>query len=118
MELTASHALQIAILAATAISGYAVVKSNLSRVMEDFEAFIKRYEKQRAEWDDKLDEAQSQRAVFASQVDVLKEINSVDALARRNREIATMQASIQTMQSQIDHLIAIHNGNHPAIKDG
>ena len=113
MELTASHALQVAIMASTVIGGYAVVKSNLSRVMEDLEDFVKRYEKHRTEWDDRLDEAESQRAVFDSQIHVLKEINSVSALEHRNREMATLQAEIKVMKAQIEHLNSIHNGKHP-----
>ena len=37
MELTASHAMQGVLLLATVAGGYAVVKSNLSRVMQDLE---------------------------------------------------------------------------------
>ena len=116
MELTASHALQIAIMASTVIGGYAVVKSNLSRVMEDLEAFIKRYEKSKAAFDQRLDEAESQRAVFTSQIDVLKEINSVPALEHRNREMATVQAQIEVLQGQVKHLSSIHNGKHPRVE--
>ena len=72
-----SIALQLAIMASTVIAGYAVVKSNLSRIMLDFEAFVKRYEKERDLVDSRLDEAQSDRAVFKSQVATLKSINSV-----------------------------------------
>jgi predicted nucleic acid-binding Zn-ribbon protein len=113
MELTASHALQIAIMASTVIGGYAVVKSNLSRVMEDLEAFIKRYEKSKAAFDARLDEAESQRAVFGSRLAVLADINSVAALEHRNREMATMQAQIEVLQSQVAHLNKQHNGAHP-----
>ena len=113
MELTASHALQIAIMASTVIGGYAVVKSQLARVMEDLEVFIKRYEKSQVEFDQRLDEAAQSRAVFASQISVLKDINSVAALEHRNREMATMQAQIEVLQSQVAHLNKQHNGAHP-----
>ena len=116
MELTASHALQIAIMASTVIGGYAVVKSNLSRVMEDLEAFIKRYEKSKSTFDQRLDEAESQRAVFTSQIDVLKDINSVAALEHRNREMATLQAQVEVLQAQVKHLASIHNGKHPKVE--
>ena len=118
MEVDAKLGMQLAIMLATVAGGYAVVKSQLARVMEDLGNFIKRYEKSKAAFDQRLNEAESQRAVFTSQIDVLKEINSVPALEHRNREMATVQAQIATMQSQIDHLVAIHNGKHPRIDSG
>ena len=118
MEVDAKLGMQLAIMLATVAGGYAVVKSQLARVMEDLGHFIKRYEKSKSTFDQRLDDAESQRAVFTSQIDVLKEINSVPALEHRNREIATMQAKIATMQSQIDHLVAIHNGKHPIVDNG
>ena len=108
-----SIALQLAIMASTVIAGYAVVKSNLSRIMLDFEAFVKRYEKERDLVDSRLDEAQSDRAVFKSQVATLKSINSVEALEKRNITVATLQAELKCLEKQIDHLNKIHNGKHP-----
>jgi prefoldin subunit 5 len=113
MEVDARLGMQAAIMLATIAGGYAVVKSQLSRVMEDLGNFIKRYEKSKAAFDQRLDEAESQRAVFNSQIDVLKEINSVSALEHRNRETATLLAEMKVMKSQIEHLNSIHNGKHP-----
>jgi predicted nucleic acid-binding Zn-ribbon protein len=113
MEVDARLGMQAAIMLATIAGGYAVVKSQLSRVMEDLGNFIKRYEKSKAVFDQRLDEAESQRAVFNSQIDVLKEINSVSALEHRNREMATLLAEMKVMKSQIAHLNSIHNGKHP-----
>ena len=116
MEVDAKLGMQLAIMLATVAGGYAVVKSQLARVMEDLGHFIKRYEKSKATFDQRLDEAESQRAVFTSQIDVLKEINSVPALEHRNREIATIQAQIEVLQSQVAHLASIHNGKHPKVE--
>lgn len=115
MEVDAKLGMQLAIMLATLAGGYAVVKAQLARVMEDLNNFIKRYEKSKAAFDQRLDEAESQRAVFTSQIDVLKEINSVPELAHRNREVATMQAQIDVLQTQVSHLNAIHNGKHPKV---
>jgi predicted nucleic acid-binding Zn-ribbon protein len=109
MELTASHAIQGVLLLATVAGGYAVVKSNLARVMEDLEVF----DKFKSNFDARLDDAESQRAVFSSQIDVLKDINSVSALERRNREIATMQAELKVLRQMTEHLMHIHNSKHP-----
>jgi DNA anti-recombination protein RmuC len=116
MEVDAKLGMQLAIMLATVAGGYAVVKSQLARVMEDLGNFIKRYEKSKAAFDQRLDEAESQRAVFTSQIDVLKEINSVPALEHRNREMATVQAQIEVLQAQVKHLSSIHNGKHPKVE--
>ena len=116
MEIDGKLGMQLAIMLATIAGGYSVVKNQLARVIEDLEAFIKRYEQSKSAFDQRLDEAESQRAVFTSQIDVLKEINSVPALEHRNREMATMQSQISIMQSQIDHLVALHNGSHPKVE--
>ena len=117
MELTASHAIQGVLLLATVAGGYAVVKSNLARVMEDLELFHKNFDKFKSNFDARLDDAESQRAVFSSQIDVLKDINSVAALEQRNRELATMQAELKVLQDQVSHLQLIHNSTHPPTKD-
>ena len=117
MELTASHAIQGVLLLATVAGGYAVVKSNLARVMEDLELFHKNFDKFKSNFDARLDDAESQRAVFSSQIDVLKDINSVAALEQRNRELATMQAELKVLQDQVSHLQHINNSTHPPTKD-
>ena len=113
MELTASHAIQGVMVLATVAGGYAVVKSNLARVMEDLDRHIKSTSAFKSKFDARLDDAESQRAVFTSQIDVLKEINSDSELAHRNREMATLLAEIKVMKTQIAHLNSIHNGKHP-----
>tara|TARA_R100001463_G_scaffold89748_1_gene144472 strand:+ start:823 stop:1170 length:348 start_codon:yes stop_codon:yes gene_type:complete len=115
MELTASHAIQGVMLLATIAGGYAVVKSNLSQVMKDLEVFHSNFDRYKADFDTRLDDAESQRAVFSSQIDVLKEINSVKALRESNREMATMQAEVTQLRKLVDHLIHIHNSKHPKI---
>jgi predicted nucleic acid-binding Zn-ribbon protein len=113
MELTATHAIQGVLLLATVVGGYAVVKSNLARVMEDLDVFHKNFDKFKSNFDARLDDAESQRAVFSSQIDVLKDINSVSALEQRNRELATMQAELKVLRQITEHLMHIHNSKHP-----
>ena len=115
MELTTSHALQGLIMLATLASGYAIVKNNLSRVMRDLEVFHKSFDKYKSNFDDRLDEAESQRAVFNSQLIVLKEINSVSALASNNREMATIQERLSVLRTEVEHLKHIHNSKHPSV---
>ena len=44
MEITTSHVLQLAIMAATVISGWAVLKNTVQRVTQDLEDFQKNFE--------------------------------------------------------------------------
>ena len=81
--------------------------------MEDLENFHKNFDKFKANFDARLDDAESQRAVFNSQITVLKEINSVKSLETRNRELATMKAELRVLQDQVKHLQHIHNSRHP-----
>jgi len=115
MELTTSHALQGLIMLATLASGYAIVKNNLARVIRDLEVFSKTFNKYKSDFDDRLDHAESQRAVFSSQIDVLKQINSVSALAASNREMATIQERLSVLKAEVEHLKSIHNGKHPSV---
>jgi len=115
MELTTSHALQGLIMLATIASGYAIVKNNLARVMQDLASFHKVFDKYKSDFDDRLDHAESQRAVFSSQIDVLKQINSVTALAANNREMATIKERLSVLKAEVEHLKQIHNGKHPSV---
>ena len=113
MEVDARLGIQAAIMLATIAGGYAVVKAQLQRVISDLQDHIKRAERHKSLFDTRLDDAESQRSVFASQIATLTDINSVAALERRNREIATLIADVKVLQSQVAHLNEIHNSKHP-----
>ena len=51
MELTATHLIQGLIMLATIVSGYAIVRNNLSRVMEDLENFHSAFDKFKSNFD-------------------------------------------------------------------
>ena len=116
MELTAAHAMQGLMLIATIAGGYAVVKNQLSRVIEDLEEHTKRTEDHKSKFDARLDDAESQRAVFTSQIKTLAEINSVKELAAQNREMGELQARLNIAEKHIEKLQSQHNGSHPTIK--
>ena len=113
MEVDARLGIQAAIMLATIAGGYAVVKAQLQRVISDLQEHIKRFDKHKSSFDARLDDAESQRSVFASQIKTLTDINSVSALEKRNREIATLIAAVKVLQSQVSHLNEIHNSKHP-----
>ena len=104
---------QAAIMLATIAGGYAVVKAQLARVMSDLEDFIKRSEAHRAKFDTRLDDAESQRAVFASRIDVLADINSVKALAELNTRLARLEMGQDILFKEMEVQKKLHNGSHP-----
>ena len=113
MELTASHAIQGIMVLATIAGGYAVVKSNLSRVMEDLHELIKRFEDNRIAFDARLDKAESERAKHSLQIDTLKSINSPQELKGFNREMGGFGARLKSIEKQVEKLEKLHNGSHP-----
>ena len=115
MELTAAHAMQFVMLVGTIAGGYAVVKSQLSRVIEDLEEHVRRSEDNKTKFDARLDDAESQRAVFDSQIGTLSQINSVSELAVQNREMGELQARLRVAEKQIEKLQNQHNGSHPLV---
>jgi hypothetical protein len=104
---------QAAIMLATIAGGYAVVKAQLARVMSDLEDFIKRTEDHKSKFDARLDDAESQRAVFASRIDVLADINSVKALAELNTRLAKLEMGQEILFKEMEVQKKLHNGSHP-----
>ena len=117
MELGASHAIQGIMVLATVAGGYAVVKSNLSRVMNDLEEHIKGAENNREKFDARLDNAEQERGKIANQVLTLKSINSPNELKLLHRELEGLQKDVQWLTKQLDQLSHAHNGKHPPVEN-
>ena len=104
---------QAGIMVATLAGGYAVVRAQLARVMSDLEDHIKRSEDHKSKFDARLDDAESQRAVFASRIDVLADINSVKALAELNTRLAKLEMGQEILFKEMEVQKKLHNGSHP-----
>jgi len=117
MELGASHAIQGIMVLATVAGGYAVVKSNLSRVMHDLEDHIKSAEDTREKFDARLDNAEQERGKIANQVMTLKGINSPTELKLLHRELEGLQKDVKWLTKQLDQLVHTHNGKHPPVEN-
>ena len=115
MELTAAHAMQFLMLVGTIAGGYAVVKSQLARVIEDLENHITAAEAHKTKFDARLDDAESQRAVFDSQIKTLSQINSVASLAELNTRLARLEMGYEYLSKQMDRVQSMHNGKHPKV---
>ena len=114
MELTPAHAMQFLMLVGTIAGGYAVVKSQLSRVIEDLDRHIKASESHKAIFDSRLDDAESERAVFSSRVDILSDISSVSNLADLNTRLARLEMGQEILFEETKSIRSMHNGKHPA----
>ena len=99
MEFGARELVQFGTLLATLAGAFAVVKSQLTRVMEDLEKIGKELEKLNA----RLDE---------TEINVLSDINSVRSLAGHNREMGDVLARMKIIEKDIDNNKKLHNGKH------
>ena len=81
MELTGAHAMQGLMLIATIAGGYAVVKSQLARVIQDLAKINDELESVNK----RLDTAESSTAVFQHQITILGHILSPAQLEKQHR---------------------------------
>ena len=109
MELGTRELVQFISLVATLAGAFAVVKSQLSRVIEDLKKVMSEMEL----INQRLDTIESGSAVFKHQVNVLGNILSPPNLDRQSREIAQIKNDLERLQTAADRLYKMHNGNHP-----
>mgnify|MGYP003678426797 CR=1 FL=1 len=111
MELTAAHAMQGLMLIATIAGGYAVVKNQLARVIQDLVKITKELD----QINQRLDVAESSTAVFKHQITVLGHILSPAELEKQHREISDVQARVKVAEARISSLSSMHNSRHPSV---
>jgi uncharacterized protein (UPF0335 family) len=108
MELGTRELVQFISLVATLAGAFAVVKSQLSRVIED----LKNIEAEMHTINDRLDTIESGSAVFKHQVNVLGNILSPANLDRQSREIAEVKRELTYLREAADRMYKMHNGKH------
>jgi uncharacterized protein (UPF0335 family) len=108
MELGTRELVQFISLVATLAGAFAVVKSQLSRVIED----LKNIEAEMHTINDRLDTIESGSAVFKHQVNVLGGILSPSNLDRQSREIAEVKKEVTYLREAADRMYKMHNGKH------
>ena len=111
MELTGAHAMQALMLVGTIAGGYAVVKSQLARVIQDLAKINDELESVNK----RLDTAESSTAVFQHQITVLGHILSPATLEKRHRELADILARIKVNEDRINTISDMHNHTHPKV---
>ena len=105
--------MQALIMISTIVGGYAVVKNQLARVIED----LKKINDELESVNKRLDTAESSTAVFQHQITILGHILSPAQLEKEHREIADIQARIKVAEGRISSLSAMHNSRHPQVPE-
>ena len=111
MEFGIRELVQFGTLLASLAGAFAVVKSQLSRVIEDLAKVMRELEMLNS----RLDSVEATDAVFTAKINTLTEINSVNALEKRNREIADMSARLRVAETRIEENAKMHNGTHKSV---
>ena len=109
MELGTRELVQFISIVATLAGAFAVVKSQLARVIEDLKAI----KEEMHTINDRLDAIESGSAVFKHQVGVLGGILSPSNLDKQSREIAEVKKELAYLREAADRMYRMHNGIHP-----
>ena len=111
MEFGVRELVQFGTLLASLAGAFAVVKSQLSRVIQD----IKYMNTELHELNTRLDKAEADSAVVKHQNDVFGNILSPSNLKELNRSIAELQTEMRVVHKNLDKIYNMHNGDHPHV---
>jgi hypothetical protein len=111
MEFGIRELIQFGTLLASLAGAFAVVKSQLSRVIQD----IATIQKELSIMNTRIDKADADRAVIKHQNTVFSGILSPSNLEKLNIKIAELQTEMKVVHKNLDKLYEMHNGKHPQI---
>ena len=111
MEFGVRELIQFGTLLASLAGAFAVVKSQLSRVIQDIEAI----QKELYIINTRIDQADADRAVIKHQNKIFGGILSPGNLEKLNIKIAELQTEMKIVHKNLDKLHSMHNGEHPKI---
>ena len=112
MEFGVRELVQFGTLSASLAGAFAVVKSQLARVIEDIDSI----KKELHELNTRLDKTEADSAVIKHQNEVFGTILSPKNLKDLNRSIAELQTEMKVVHKNLDQVYRMHNGTHPPIK--
>ncbi len=112
MEFGIRELVQFGTLLASLAGAFAVVKSQLSRVIQD----IAEMEKTLNDINTRIDQADADRAVIKHQNKVFSTILSPSKLEASHREISELRTEMRVVHKNLDNLYHMHNGSHPSVK--
>ena len=111
MEFGARELVQFGTLLASLAGAFAVVKSQLARVIQD----IKNMYTELHELNTRLDRTEADSAVIKHQNGVFGTILSHSNLKELNKHIAELQTEMRVVHKNLDKIYEMHNGKHPTI---
>ena len=111
MEFGIRELIQFGTLLASLAGAFAVVKSQLSRVIQD----IKNMNIELHELNTRLDRTEADSAVIKHQNGVFGTILSPNNLKDLNRHIAELQTEMKVVHKNLDKVYEMHNGTHPPL---
>ena len=111
MEFGIRELIQFGTLLASLAGAFAVVKSQLARVIQD----IKNMNIELHELNTRLDRTEADSAVIKHQNEVFGDILSPTNLKDLNRHIAELQTEMKVVHKNLDKVYEMHNGTHPPL---
>ncbi len=111
MEFGVRELVQFGTLLASLAGAFAVVKSQLARVIQDISAI----QKELGIINTRIDQADADRAVIKHQNKVFGSILSPGNLEKLNIKIAELQTEMKIVHKNLDKLYTMHNGKHPPV---
>ena len=111
MEFGVRELIQFGTLLASLAGAFAVVKSQLSRVIQD----IKNINVEVHDLNTRLDRTEADSAVIKHQNGVFSNILSPSNLKDLNKHIAELQTEMRVVHKNLDKVYEMHNGTHPPI---
>ena len=113
MELGTREVVHFCLLIATIAGSFQVVKSQLNRLMKDFEKALTEIQSM----NERLDKQEADSAVVHHQTRILAGILSPGNLKEQTQEIADLKARGAINTRDVESLYRMHNGNHPPVVD-
>ena len=111
MEFGIRELIQFGTLLASLAGAFAVVKSQLSRVIQDITAM----DKEISLINTRVDQVDADRAVIKHQNQIFGTILSPANLEKLNKDIAKLQTEMNVVHKNLDKLADMHNGKHPSV---
>ena len=111
MEFGIRELIQFATLLASLAGAFAVVKSQVSRIIED----ISKLQHYVTKLESRLESLESSQAVIQHQVKVFGCILSPANLKILNTDLTEVKTEIKIIHKNLDKLYGMHNGKHPKI---
>tara|TARA_R100000234_G_scaffold109674_1_gene81626 strand:+ start:1686 stop:2027 length:342 start_codon:yes stop_codon:yes gene_type:complete len=111
MEFGIRELVQFGTLLASLAGAFAVVKSQLARVIQD----IKTISTELHDLNTRLDKAEADSAVVKHQNKVFGNILSPDNLKQLSSSIAELKTEMRVVHKNLDQVHSMHNGSHPPV---